>query len=204
MKSSVGKIVTIGGGVLAGGLLLWYLLRRKKDEDMILSTNNPNGIIYSSNQLNPTPAGVPSKADLQDETKLRQVFDLITKTYGKPIAQNVERIYRWETGHFKSGQYLASGSAGMTTNKTSYPWGWSSLRPLWDKKPELKPVGTVKFIVEGKEYTYLAFPGAAGFIALAEILKLRDNNPGRWNSNEQSAIDRYNQALTGIRLRYTV
>jgi len=96
-----------------------------------LSSNNPNGIIYSSNQLNPTPAGVPSKEDLQSEAKLKGVFDLISRTYGKPIAQNVERIFRWETGHFKSGQYLASGSAGMTTNKTEFPYGWKSLQPFW-------------------------------------------------------------------------
>ena len=161
------------------------------------------GVTYSTNQLNPSPVGVPSKADLQSPAKLQAVFDNITKLYGKAIAQNVERIYRWETAHFKSGQYLATGSAGMTTNRTSFPWGWSSLKDLWTNRPDLAPIGRVAFVKDGKTYNYLAFSGAGGFVALAQIMALRGNNPGRWNSSNQAQIDKYNNAISGVRLTYT-
>jgi len=203
MKMASRKLITAGAGIILAGAVAYWLLFKRKGYMEVLPSNNPGGVIYSSNQLNPTPAGVPSKSDLQSESNLQEVFKVLIRKYGKAIAQNVERIFRWETGHFKSAQYLATGSAGMTTGSTAFPYGWKSLENFWTANPASKPVGIVGFNVEGKQYNYLAFPGAGGFFALAEVLRSRDNNAGRWNSNVQADIDRYNQALTGIRLRFT-
>ena len=51
-------------------------------------------------------------------------------TYPKSFLARIEQALRNETAHFKSGQWLRSGTAGMETsprNSIKFPYGWTSL-----------------------------------------------------------------------------
>lgn len=127
------------------------------------------------------------------------VFADISKKYGKDIAANVERIYRLETNHFKSDQFKKTGSAGMLSFSPFYPYGWNSLKEFWDKNPEYKPVGTNYSF---SSFSYLAFPNYGGFYTLAEVLKSRGNNPGKWYSTDEDKISEYNEKIKNIKNLY--
>ncbi len=55
------------------------------------------------------------------------------------MAKTIEKIYRWETGHFKSGQYVNCGSPGMEAFGEAPSYGWNS--DVYTKYPEYIPVG---------------------------------------------------------------
>lgn len=60
----------------------------------------------------------------------KEGFQLVAQKYGVEYAQNLERMFRKETAHFKSGQWLGTGTPGMEAVKgtTEFPWGWTSLK----------------------------------------------------------------------------
>lgn len=137
-----------------------------------------------SGALDPAPAAVPSAQQLQDENEIAEGLHFIATLYGPDIAKNVERIYRLETSHFKSGQYLSTGSAGMIPTAKTFPYGWGSLAELWKNTPESAPVGVVRYCAGGKIYPYLAFRNFYGFVPVAEKLKRNNNNAGSWYSTD--------------------
>lgn len=219
----------IAGGVIAASVGVYFLARYIKNRADQQDTGTPppdettttninttggqtGGTYTKDTQIDPKPAAVPSDADLMDDAKLRQAFRQLIAEYGKPIAQNAERIARLETGNFKSGGYKSTGAAGMVAAAEGYPYGWGSLGNFWSSKPGLKPVGVVRWYVkrDNKIYPYLAFgqdaqgrPG--GLWTLAEILKLRGNDPGKYVSlTNTAAQDAYKQRLAAITITYTV
>jgi len=127
--------------------------------------------------------------------------DFVISEYGNAIADNVDKIFRLETRHYQSKQVRRSLSAGMLKFGSTFPYGWSSLVPLWTKYPAFAPIGSTTFTVSGKQYTYLRFSSlTAGFMAVAEIMKIRGNNPGRWNSTKPEEIAEYNRRINRIRV----
>jgi hypothetical protein len=228
-KPNYKKTLLIGGGIIAASVGVYFLARYIKNMadkpspgGLEPTTQTPptegttggqtGGTYTKDTQIDPKPAGVPSDADLTSDAKLRQAFAQLVREYGKPIAQNAERIARLETGNFKSGGYKSTGAAGMVAAAEGFPYGWGSLSNFWNTKPGLKPIGVVRGYVkrENKIFPYLAFgqdsqgrPG--GLWTLAEILKNRGNDPGKYVSlTNTAAQDAYKQRLAAITITYTV
>lgn len=212
MKAATKQKILIGGGLGIAGLLAWALFGKKdKDGQEKPGSSGGSGSGGSgsggggNNQLTATPAGVPPKTTLQDPNEIAKTLKLVSDFYGVDIARNVERIYRMET-NFKSGQYNATGSAGMVSAGEAFPYGWKSLLPFWESNKAWAPIGKVTFYVPrtGKNWTYLAFSGVGGFMTLAEILENRGNDPGRYASTDPNSdyANWYRQKIASITPKY--
>jgi hypothetical protein len=138
-------------------------------------------------------------SDAAATPSIRQAMQTIKINYGTAIARNVERIFRLETAHFASGGFLATNAAGQLAFAEHFPYGWYSLVNLWNSQPQRKPTQTVR--LNGYDYLKFANVEDAAF-AVAEILKLRGNNPGAYFSNDAAQQAEYNAKLVGIEAKY--
>jgi len=136
-----------------------------------------------------------------------QEYKLVIKKalskFPKAIVENAERIYRLETAHFTSGQFLRSLSPGMEKTSNIYPYGWQSLNiAIWSKQPEYKPTGFVAGKENGTGITkyFLKFPTfEAGFFTICTFLSLHKNNAGRWFSLDSKLQAGYNAKIANIK-----
>lgn len=218
-KLSTGAKVAIGVGVAAAlGTGTYFVIRElKKDDDDTPKlpdggggpAPNPNPPNDGKDHLiSPKPKGVPSADDLKNPANIKAALHSVEQKYGTEIAQNVERIYQNET-NFKSGQYVNSGSAGMATWSETFPYSWLSLADFWKAHPDWAPVGRITYKIgreNGKEWSYLAFGNIGGFFTLAEIMKMRGNDVGRYASTDpnSAAAQSYRAQLAKIKLKYIV
>lgn len=138
-----------------------------------------------------------------DEAAIKDALQKIKAKYGAAIAQMVERIYRLETRHFKSVQFLATGSPGMEKHSAKYPYGWASMKPIWDANPQYRPTGffTMPENVTGKVKTFIKFPSIeAGMFSLAEYLLKYP--AGRWYSTLPHEQAKYTASLNSIKPKF--
>ncbi|MFN5415560.1 MAG: hypothetical protein ACK5B9_00785, partial [Flavobacteriia bacterium] len=54
-------------------------------------------------------------------------FKKVAKKYGVDFARDLERMFRKETRHFESKQWLNCGTPGMEAKSLTFPFGWDSL-----------------------------------------------------------------------------
>jgi hypothetical protein len=220
-KLGTGGIVAIVLASLAaltgGALTIRHFIKKGKEDDTPkLPTDttppaapNPNPPNDGKDHLiSPKPAGVPTAEALKDPKNIKAALESVAQVYGKDIAKNVEKIYLNET-RFRSGQYVNSGSAGMATWSETFPYSWSSLADFWKKYPQFAPVGQITYKIgreNGKEWSYLAFPQVGGFFTLAEILRMRGNDVGRYASTDANSAtaQSYRDQLAKIKLIYMV
>jgi hypothetical protein len=135
------------------------------------------------------------------EEEIKDTLNNIARDNGIDMAKTVERIYRLETGHFKSGQFLSTGSPGMLMHNIDFPYGWNVCKQLWTNNENFAPVGNVDFTVGGKKYTYLVFPTFnAAAMSLVEYLK--KYRPGRWFSKDDLGASNYEAKLNDITPKY--
>lgn len=137
------------------------------------------------------------------ENEIRNALKIVEQNFGTDIAKLVEKIYRAETAHFKSVQFLLTYSAGMLKFKDTYPYGWGNFKTFWALNPSYKPVGYVQIYVtrEKKDFFYLAFGSlTAAMMTLADYVK--KNGPLRWNSTNKAAQAEYATLLNSIKNRY--
>lgn len=134
------------------------------------------------------------------------------KVFPKDIVENAERIFRLETNHFKSGQFLKTLSPGMEKFGEKYPYGWNTLDKIfWSKFPQYKPIGTSVHKegtgvlgTGGKIKTFLSFPNMdASFFTLCAFLLHYKNNPGRWFSLDANSQQTYNNSIYKINAKFT-
>jgi hypothetical protein len=160
-------MVLIGGG--------WFFGRGK--EKAIMGKGTKGGV--------PVPVDLPEVQGIgATEAQAREAIRAVRAQYGQEIAEWVERLWRKESNHFRSGEFKATGGAGMHPWAASYPWGWDSLRPLWDAQPALRPIGyTLK--VEGgtgKARPYLVFRSPYHFaLNIAYLIAKRFKAYGDWH-----------------------
>lgn len=189
MEKNTG-IIAIILGLAVLGIVYYFKIKGKPD---LSNGVRPDDLSTTDNKSNFIP---PS------EDKLREDFKALNLIYGPAIAKNIERIYRYETAHFTSGQYKATGSAGMLKFVENYPYGWSVAKNMWDEKPALRPNGSVDFTKNGKKYTYLVFPTfMAAAVALGEYLK--KYRPGRWNTTDPIGQTNYENKISQITTKFT-
>lgn len=114
----------------------------------------------------------------------------VQKIYGSDMARIVEKMFRLETNHFKSGQYKNTGSAGMETGK------WSSINPSEVEAYTYKAHdsnladGIDEFIV-WKHPKYAA-------LYLADYIKRHNGNYARWYSLNETSQQNYRNKINQI------
>ena len=114
---------------------------------------------------------------------LQNVFNDVKKEFGEAIAKATEKLFRLETSNFTSDAFKHTMGAGMLSAAKNWPFGWTSLKPLWENA-NYSPIGTfTRYVVVdanghgvyvspntpgAKKYTYLVFPSiTAGIMAVA-------------------------------------
>lgn len=122
---------------------------------------------------------------------IKEALKKALEIYPENIVKWCEQLFRLETRHFKSKQFLKCLAPGMEAFSINYPYGWITINKIfWSKYPQYKPVGKYKIIENrtGIEKTFLIFPSVkAGIMTVCAFLNYY-NNPGRWystNTNKQ-------------------
>jgi len=139
-----------------------------------------------------------------------EIISALTKVkdlYGKANAIKLEALFRNETAHFKSTNYVITFSPGMEATVDFMPYGWSSLAPFWKEHPEYAPVGIHKQVENNSrmmasrgERRFIKFPSVeAGMMTVAYRLSLKGWDTGAWASNDKAAQDKYRAYLLGIK-----
>lgn len=143
-----------------------------------------------------------TEIDMLEE--LKTAFSEVIDLYGVDNARKLERLYRWETSHFRSKQFKQGFTPGMEigTGKTTFPFGWSSLKD-YAKSKNLQPDEFSTFPMReggtGITKTFIAFPDLKNAVLFtAYVLSKRSWNPGSWYSTDPANQQRYNEKLKGV------
>jgi hypothetical protein len=144
-----------------------------------------SGLFYeaiSNKGAKTQPKNINTMPNELTETDLNNAFKQLQSIYGYDVARYVEKIYRLETGHFKSLGFKMTNGAGALVVKGRPNYGW----------------GNIDFTKYGMSHTwtyngfeYLAFDtlqGALNFLA-DYLVRNSANNKGieyavqRWGSS---------------------
>lgn len=143
-------------------------------------------------------------------TDAKEALRVIYDRHGKDMATIVERMYRDETAHFKSKQYINTGTGGMEVFGSAPYYGWDS--NLFTKTP----IGTWSSFenkgmsgqggnaqVTDKKKVFIVFPTvlSAMEFKVAYINKY-NGNYARWHSVNITVQENYKKALQGIIPRF--
>lgn len=145
------------------------------------------------------------------DSEIIEALRKVKEIHGKEMAIKIEALFRNETRHFKSGNFLTCFSPGMEATLEFYPYGWSSLKPFWDKNEKYKPVGIHKQVENSSgllasrgERTFIKFPSLeAAMLTVAERLKNKGGDTGAWFSNNPDSQKKYREYLLKIKTPFT-
>ena len=141
--------------------------------------------------------------------EVKNALKTIAETYGRDKAEMTERLMRWETNHFKSGQWKRGNTSGMeiAKGKFVYPYGWSSLKEFADEaKIKGEDFSTYDMIENGTgiNKTFIKFPSPYLFVLfLVYVIKKRNWNWGSWYSTIPEKQASYLSKIMGVRPRFT-
>lgn len=187
--------ILIGAAIIVA-LVVYYFLTKNKSEKMSNNINQPFE---------------PKNFTLKDaEIALRE----IARMYGNETAKMVERVYRWETAHFKSRQYVRTGSPGAEAVKgsTAPNYGWSP--SFGQKYPQHLPVGIWSSLENpgmsaqgGNEQSkepkrFMVFPSVlSAMIFFVEYVNRQNGNFARWYSTDATRQQLYREQISKVRPR---
>lgn len=144
------------------------------------------------------------------DTEILQGLTKVKEVYGLAHAQRLEQLFRNETSHFKSGNFLICLSPGMEVgSKTVFPYGWGSLESFWNTNPHYKPIGvhsqaenTSALAQKRGVRTFIKFGSIeASMMTVAHLIKIRGGNFGAWFSKNTVQQLAYNRELDKIKVR---
>ena len=144
------------------------------------------------------------------ENDAKQALERIKREHGVDMAKTIERLYRWETAHFKSKQYKLTGSPGMEVHGSAPYYGWNS--SFWQTNKSLQPIGTTEMFenkgmseqggnaqVTDKPKGFLIFPSVFAAMAyLVDYINRYNGNYARWYSTSASAQELYRTKLNSV------
>ncbi len=133
------------------------------------------------------------------------VFTKLQTKYGTNYARLIEKLYRYETAHFTSGQYAKTWSAGMVATSTAFPFGWASLDEFLAANPQYKgDFGTVQMNTSRGVKKYVKFPNleSAVFFISWFIQNKRGGDVGKWNSLDAGESASYLAELSRVSARF--
>ena len=134
------------------------------------------------------------KMEQKDFTPLDAENALLTMAgkYGKERAQLLEKIMRWETGHFKSGQYKKGGSAGMEDGK-------------WFELPKGLKTYQMQDNLLGYMATFIKWGSVLQFLEyLNKYIDRYNGNFARWNTTNPAKQEDYRKKILSVRNRTIV
>lgn len=141
----------------------------------------------------------------------------VDSVYGRDMTLSIERLFRNETNHFRSGNFCRTLSPGMQIGRhdTLNPFGWFSLAPFWRMFPVCAPCGVFRqrennsalAKAEGIQ-TFLVFHTLkASMLSIAYHLHQKDEthkNPGVWFSAQPDLQKKYSEYLLRIYPLYSL
>jgi hypothetical protein len=149
-------------------------------------------ILFSKKSKSEIP--METKNHMFNEQDGKDAVLAVKNKYGVDMARIVEKMLRWETGHFKSGQYKKAGSAGMEVGK------WSNINP-----DELEPY-TIKMHDADKtdgidEFIVWKHPKYAA-LYLAAYIQRHKGNWARWNTTNEAKQAVYRAKVDTIKSKF--
>lgn len=134
------------------------------------------------------------KTDTEEIKEIKKIFTPldaenaikeIKNIYGSDMAKTVEKMMRLETSHFTSGQYKATGSAGMEEGK------WKDLPP--------HKVATFTDNHDGHIGKFIVWNSVTDFAKyLADYINRYNGNFARWNSTDLTKQISYKNKINSI------
>lgn len=143
------------------------------------------------------------------EDDIKEALRGLKNKYGAEKAAMIERLFRLETAHFKSSQWVNARTPGMEIGGgvKIFPYGWSSLYEFakaYDYEPADFDTWTHPENKTGKIKTFIVFPSVkAAFDFVGYLMNKRNWNFGSWYSTKAEAQQQYVDTLNTIRARYT-
>lgn len=163
--------------------------------------------IYAYRQRNNSITYIPGKTESNSQTKKNirtyseqdfiDTLPEIINVYGRDIAIWTEKLYRWETGHFKSRQFLNTGTPGMEVHGIAPTYGWAGW--FFIEHPYYLPVGVYTDVEggTGKTKKFIIMPSTkAAALFVADYIKRY--GPGRWYSKNYADQQLYLQKLQSV------
>jgi hypothetical protein len=151
---------------------------------------------------------IPSKDGLQNfkpttENDIISALQKIKLQYGQDIAELAEKMYRYETGHFKSFVFKKTNGAGVIVSPSTEKFFTHRDKLVVYVKPLIKDGKFLKNIIvpEGtagaKKYTYVIFPNIYdGMKYLAMYIQKYGNEaPKRWSGGAYD-INKINKLIS--------
>jgi len=141
-----------------------------------------------------------------------EALRVIYNKYGHDMAVVVERMYRDETGHFKSLQYRHCGTGGMEAFGNPPYYGWD--KNFFENNPSYKPVGTWSAFenkgksglggnvqVTDKKKTFIKFPSVLAAMEYKVFyINKYDGNWARWhNASDANVQKAYREYISKIK-----
>lgn len=148
------------------------------------------------------------------DAQLQPAFNALKAKYGSAFAKEIEQLYRKETAHFKSGQFVRTLSPGMEVSpgNHTFPYGWNSLQEFSNAyKPTNHPPVNAQttFLVPIKENNtgltkyYIGFPDVFGAIQFVGYTLNKRVHPGYWRSTQPDIADAYRASYKQINTQFT-
>ncbi|WPQ61468.1 RHS repeat-associated core domain-containing protein [Chitinophaga sancti] len=171
----------------------------------------PSPFINHENVTTSSSGHSPGKFTLDDA---RIGLNAVFYKYGADRAAIVEKMYRLETSHFKSGGYKHTGTGGMEAkdgheNDAPY-YGWD--KSIFQKYPEFTPTG-IWLAYEGPGMSgkggnaqvtdhpksFVILPSVtAGMMLKADYIERYNGHYERWAGLTPSVQENYKKTLSGI------
>lgn len=147
------------------------------------------------------------------DQELKKAFSRISAKYGQEYAKKLEQLYRKETAHFKSGQFLKTLSPGMEiaggvgSTQTTFPFGWSSLQEYANQTLVNKTAFYTHKMNEnqtGYAKTFIGFPDIHTSVDFTAwfIKNKRGGQFGKWYSLDPILANQYEVNMGKIITHY--
>lgn len=137
---------------------------------------------------------------------------VVAEKFGIEQAKEVERVFRNETKHFKSGGFEKTLSPGMEAFGETSPWGWKVAIGYWLVNTKYAPTEIIPLVENSSgmmesrgERKFLKFASLeASMMTVAYILHSRGGDGGSWFSVTDAAQRlKYNDYLKQIIPHFT-
>lgn len=130
------------------------------------------------------------------ETDAKEALIKLMSIKGKERAQLIEKIFRWETAHFRSKQFQYCGSPGMEDGD------WKDLDESTMKKIVMKDNHPEKVKIDDR--VFLVWNNILDFcLYLSDYIDRYNGNYARWNSRNLDQQERYRKCIKSVLPKFT-